>query len=137
MPDIGAIYYGKNGNENLEGNINVEGVYVLSESFAYSGETYQNIYEVQEILGDAVYEGNAYITMPEAVAIHVLNEKGNEFYGDVKGIWNENLADVIEVEKYDAEYTFYLYTYVKDNLRYTFFAKDRTGVFSMYSIEQE
>ena len=75
--------------------------------------------------------------MPEAVAIHVLNEKGNEFYGDVKGIWNENLADVIEVEKYDAEYTFYLYTYVKDNLRYTFFAKDRTGVFSMYSIEQE
>lgn len=137
MPDIGAIYYGKNGNENLEGNINVEGVYVLSESFAYSGETYQNIYEVQEILGDAVYEGNAYITMPEAVAIHVLNEKGNEFYGDVKGIWNENLADVIEVEKYDAEYTFYLYTYVKDNLRYTFFAKDRTGIFSMYSIEQE
>ncbi len=137
MPDIEAIYYGQADGENLDGNVNIEGIYVLKNSFCYSGKEYNNINDMNEIFETEEYEGNSYITMPEAVAIHVLNQSKNAFYGEVSGEWQQTLEDVINVVSYDTEYTLYLYTFIKDGLRYTFFGKDRTGEFAMYLIEQE
>lgn len=137
MADIDAVYYGQNGAENLDGNIKIEGVYVLSDTFPYSGEKYTNVFELEEIFPKTEYEGNAYVTMPEAVAIHIMNQKGTALSGDISGTWSNTLDDVIEVDSYDKDYIVYLYTYVKDKIRYTFFCKDRTGEFAMYLIQQE
>jgi hypothetical protein len=137
MSDIDSAFYGRGDSENLDGTIAIEGVYGLSAGFSYQGVTYTSIQELEQIFSKPEYEGNTYITMPEAVAVHVLNQKDNFFYGDVQGDWVHTLDDVVQVEYYDENYMLYLYTFVKENLRYTFFCKDRTGEFSMYLIEQE
>lgn len=137
MPDIDAVYYGRQGEENLNDEIMVEGVYVLKDAFEYSGETLKTMTEVEQILGDPVYEGNAYVILPEAVAIHALNLSGSEFYGEVIKDSEQILTDAVFVNEYDKDYSVYIYTYVQEGLRYTFFGKDRTGRFAMYLMEKD
>lgn len=137
MKDIDAVYSGRSDSETLEGNVMIEGVYVLSDRFRYQGTEYGSISEILELFPWVEYEGNTYITMPEAAAIHVLNQTEKNFYNDVEGIWNYTLDDVIQVESFDENYMLYLYSFVEGDLRYTFFGKDKSGEFSMYLIEQE
>lgn len=137
MSQIDAMYYGRSDSNNVDGTIKVESVYVLNNTFAYSGKEYASIYDIRDVLGDVEYEGNTYVTMSDATAIHVLNQNGDVFFGDIEGTWNVIFDDAVSVESYDANYTIYMYTFVKDGIRYNFYCKDRTGLFSMYSIEQE
>lgn len=137
MPEISAVYYGKQGEESVSDEITVEGIYVLKDAFEYSGEISDTISQVSRILGDAIYEGNSYIILPEAVAIHILNKNGNDFYGKTIKESEQTLKDAVRVDRYDDGYSVYIYTYVKDGLRYTFFGKDRSGKFAMYLIEKE
>ncbi|MBR4983754.1 MAG: hypothetical protein IKY94_14510 [Lachnospiraceae bacterium] len=137
MSDIDAVYYGKQQEENLSDEVAVEGVYVLKNTFEYSGEKSESVYQIREIMGEPIYEGNAYLILPEAVAIHILNGTGNDFYGEVLEETQQILADAININAYDEEYSVYIYSYVQDGLRYTFFGKDRSGKFAMYLIEKE
>lgn len=136
MADIDAVYYGKQQEETLSDEVAIEGVYVLKSIFEYSGKELDSIYQIGQIMGDAVYEGNAYVILPEAVAIHILNRSGNDFYGEVIEESVQILKDAVNVNAYDEEYSVYIYSYVKDGLRYTFFGKDRSGKFAMYLIEK-
>ena len=106
-------------------------------AFEYSGKKIETVAEVSQIMGDAIYEGNAYVIFPEAVAIHILNQSGSEFYGEVVEEYEQILSDAVRVNKYNEDYSVYIYTYVQDGLRYTFFGKDRSGKFAMYLIEKE
>lgn len=137
MADIDAVYYGRQGQENTTDEVMVEGVYILKDAFEYSGKKLKTIAEIQQLMDDPIYEGNSYLTLPEAVAIHVLNLSGSEFYGEAIKDSEELLADAVLVNEYDDDYSVYIYTYVQDGLRYTFFGKDRTGKFAMYLIEKE
>lgn len=137
MADIDAVYYGRQDEENLNDEVIVEGVYILKDAFEYSGKTLKTITEVNRIMGNPVYEGNAYVILPEAVAIHVLNLSGSEFYGEVIKDSQEILSDAVIVNGYDDDYSVYIYTYIQDGLRYTFFGKDKNGKFAMYLIEKE
>ena len=137
MPDISGLIYGLQGQENLQDAVMVEGVYVLQDGFAYGEREYTNIAEIAQLLGDAVNEGNTYLTTPDAVAIHVLNQTKAALNGDVTGEWNAYLADAVTVDSFDAGYSVYIYTFVQEDLRYTFFCKDRSGSFSMYLIEKQ
>ena len=137
MADIDAVYYGRQDEENVSDEVMVEGVYVLKNVFPYSGEELGTVTEVGQLMGDPVYEGNAYVILPEAVAIHILNQSGSEFYGEVIKDSEQILADAIVVNEYDDAYSIYIYTYVQDGLRYTFLGKDRSGKFAMYLIEKE
>lgn len=137
MPDISGLIYGLQGQENLQDAVMVEGVYVLQDGFAYGEREYTNIAEIAQLLGDAVYEGNTYLTTPDAVAIHVLNQTKAVLNGDVTGEWNAYLADAVTVDSFDAGYSVYIYTFAQEDLRYTFFCKDRNGSFSMYLIEKQ
>lgn len=137
MSDINAIYYGKRDSNSIDESIIVDSIYILENIFWYAGKEYTSIYEIKEVLGRIEYEGNTYVTMPEATAIHILNEKGSSFFGDIEGKWISTFEDAITVESYDVNYTIYLYTFVNDGLRYNFYCKDRTGTFSMYSIEKD
>lgn len=137
MMDIDAVYYGRQNEENVSDEIMVEGVYILKDAFEYSGKELKTISEVKQIFGDAIYEGNSYVILPEAVSIHVLNQKGSEFYGDVIKDSEQILADAVRVNEYEDDYSVYIYTYVQEGLRYTFFGKDKNGKFAMYLIEKE
>lgn len=137
MADIDAVYYGKQQEENLSDEVAVEGVYVLKNTFEYSGEVLETMNQISQIMGDAIYEGNAYVILPEAVAIHILNQSGSDFYGEVLEETEQILADVVSVNAYDEDYSVYIYSFVQDDLRYTFFGKDRSGKFAMYLIEKE
>lgn len=137
MPDIDALYYGVQGTENLADEVRIEGIYVLKDHFDYGTESYTHVAEIAQIMGDAVYEGNAYLIMPEAAAVHTMNRTKNALNGDVSGEWEQYLDDAVIVNQYDADYSVYIYTYVMDDMRYTFFCKDRSGQFEMYLIEKQ
>lgn len=136
MPDIGALYYGNQAEENLEDTVQIEGVYVLQNTFCYGEREYAYIAEIAQLLGDAIYEGNAYLTMPEATAIHVMNRTKTALHGDVSGSWEQYLQDAVSVEDFDDTYSVYLYSFVQEDIRYTFFCKDRSGKFEMYAMEK-
>ena len=137
MADIDAVYYGVQGEENLADEVMVEGVYVLKDHFAYGTEELTHVAEVAQIMGDAIYEGNAYLITPEAVSVHIMNQTELALHGDVAGNWEQYLTDAVIVNGYDTGYSVYIYTYVMDDLRYTFFCKDRSGQFEMYLIEKQ
>lgn len=137
MSSLDAVYYGLQEGESLNDEIMIEGIYVLKNTFEYSGEELEGIGEIRQIMGEPVYEGNARIIMPEAVAIRILNRKADVFYGDaIKGV-EQILADAAIVTDLDQDYNLYIYTYVQEGMRYTFFCKDRSGNFSMYLIEKD
>lgn len=136
MPDIDALYYGNQNEESLTGEIFVEGVYVLKNTFECFGEIMENIDSVTRMMGNPVYEGNAYVLMPEAVAIRGLRQNSDDFLEDaVRGV-EQIFSDAAAVTEVEEDYMVYIYTYEKDGLRYTFFGKDRSGNFSMYLIEK-
>lgn len=136
-PDIHALYYGNQGEENLSDKVMVEGVYVLDSKYFHGDQELTHVAEIAQIMGKAVYEGNSYLTMPEAVAIHNMNQTEKVLHGDVAGVWDRFLSDATIVNEYDKSYNVYIYTYVMEGLRYTFFCKDRSGDFVMYLVEKE
>lgn len=136
MEDIDAVYYGMQGEENLRDEVIVEGIYVLKDSFDYNGSQLTRISEIRQMMGEAIYEGNTYATMPENVMIHIMNQKGNSFSGDIGGEWEQYLSDAVHVNNYDTEYTMYIYTFVQEDVRYTFFCNDKSGEFLAYLMEK-
>lgn len=137
MEDIHGVYYGKLSEENLADKVMIEGVYVLSNTFAYGEKVYDNIEEITQVLQEQVYEGNTYLKTPDAVSVHVMNKTEPALHGDITGKWEKYLSDAIKVNGYDKEYSAYIYTFVQEDMRYTFFCKDRSGTFSMYMIEKQ
>lgn len=137
MPDIDALYCGNQSEANLEDTVVIDGVYVTSNEFFFGDRTYTHVAELQQLFGDPIYEGNAYVTMPEAVAIHRMNQTAPALNGDVSGSWDQYLKDAIYVNDYDKSYSIYLYTFVQEDIRYTFFCKDRSGSFEMYLLEKQ
>ncbi|MDO4531656.1 MAG: hypothetical protein Q4C06_06705, partial [Bacillota bacterium] len=129
--------YGLQGEENLADQVMVEGVYVLNDTYPHGNEELDHVAEIAQVMGKVVYEGNSYLTMPEAVAVHNMNQTEKVLHGDVEGNWDQFLSDATTVNGYDKSYNVYIYTYVMDDLRYTFFCKDRSGEFDMYLIEKE
>lgn len=137
MKDIDALYYGVQNEENVESQVNIEGVYVFKDSFAYNGKKLSNTTEVMQVMGKAIYEGNTYVIMPEAVAVHILNQNGEGDLPQIIGKWEYYLSDAVNVTDFDEGYTLYIYTFVYEDLRYTFFCNNKNGEFSMYSIEKQ
>ena len=137
MQDIDTLYYGMQNEENLADEVRIEGIYVMQDTFRFGTEKLDHIAEISQIMGNPVYEGNAYLIMPEAAAIHSMNQTEPVLHGDVNGEWTQVLADAVTVESFDQDYSVYLYTFVMEDLRYTFFCKDRSGAFEMYQIEKQ
>ena len=136
MSQIDALYHANGDSNTIDGSIEADEIYVLKEVFSYAGNDYASIYDIRDVLGSVEYEGNTYVTMADATAIHILNEKGNAFFGDIEGVFTNTFDDAVTVEEYDVNYSVYLYSFHKDGIIYNFYCKDRTGLFSMYSIEK-
>lgn len=137
MEGIDAVYVGNRQEENLLDEVRIDGIYLLKDTFEYAGEELNTIYDINYRMGNAVYEGNSYVTMPEAVAIHILNTTGEDFYGDVLTDIQQYLSDAVIVNSFAEDYGVYIYTYIQEGIRYTFFCEDKSGKFFMYLMEKQ
>lgn len=137
LDDLGSAVYGYSTSNTLSGDVPTEGVYVFANTFREKGQELKNLDEMKKALGEPSYEGNAYAIMPEAVCVYLQNIKGTEFYGDTAVTLSTPFDDAIVVESFNSDYCFYIYNYVLDGIRYTFFGKDRNGDFEMFLMEKE
>ena len=135
MPDIDAVYYGRSDANNMSDTTQIEGVFVLSDTFRYAGEKYTSIPEILDVLGSPVNEGNSYILMPEAVCIHRLNKRGIVFPVNPELVLSDVLDDMATVKSFDRNAEIYLYIFEKDGIRYQFYCAERNAGFGMYEME--
>lgn len=136
MNDIAAVYYGISGEDSLQGEWTVGGVYSLNDYFPAGRNTLTTIGELTEWFGAPVYEGNTVLYMTDAVAVNQISKKRDIFNGTVGMETTAELEDVITVESWDKNYFAYIYRFEKDGVQYTFFCKDRNQGFELYLVEQ-
>lgn len=137
MKDIDAIYTGKADPDKVDDSVVVEGVYVLSDTFNLDGQDLKTITDLCEAFGTAYYEGNSKAILAEAVAVNCLSEKKDTALGRASMTKSQVFSDYYEVEKFDNDYTVYLYSFAKEGILYTFFCSAKNGNFEMYLLESE
>jgi len=137
LEDISAMYVGQEGGQTLDGEMSIDRVLVLKDSFGAGGKAYATIKELEQYFGPQVYEGNSEVTMGEAVAINWLADNRNGSQKKVEMESTSEYEDYHFIEGYDVAYTVYLHSFCKDGLIYTFVCQDRDDTFSFYSIEKE
>ena len=136
MEEIDAVYCGALHGAALEGSVQAEGVYVLKKQISIKGKCCTSIPELKALLGEPEYEGNASLTLAEAVAVSYLNEKESSLFGPVDMELANEFSDVAAVEDYDSSYLVYLYYFMEEGIRYTFFGREKDGEFAMYFMEK-
>ena len=135
LKDIGVLYQTEQ-KDTLKEESTVQKVFVWENSVPIGEKRYTRVTELEAYMGQPVYEGNTYITMPEAVCLEYLQQKGITLL-DTAGLEKKSLYDdVVQIEDYEKDYMLYLYTYEYEGLLYTFYCKSRYGEFAMYSIER-
>lgn len=137
LKEIGCAVYGYSTSSTLSGDVPAEGAYVFKNSFSYKGKEYKDAESMKKDFKDPAYEGNAYTIMPEALCAYLLAQKSNLFYGDTGCSFSNTFDDAITVDSFNRDNIVYIYTYVIDGIRYTFFCNDRTGAFEMYLMEKD
>jgi hypothetical protein len=135
MQDIHGIYVLDSNEDSIEEEAVVEQLYVLEDTFVYGQASLSSIGEITEVLGEPSFEGNSYVTFPEAVGIEVLRQEGSELVPDVNMTKTSVFDELMNVDSYQTDQTIYLYVYQTEDVTYSFFCEKRSGPFFMYSIE--
>lgn len=133
LPDIEAIYEGITPEESVEDEISVGMVYVLKDKFRFGGVDCKSISDIEDLLGEPVYQGNSRAIMPEAVAIKTLSRTKSILNGPIKMDYTQEYEEYCSVNSYD-DYILYLYSFEKDGTRYTFYCADKGADFAFYSV---
>lgn len=111
-------------------------VYVLNSELIYGQTVISSLNDLTKVMGEPEFQGNTYITLPEAVAVELINQKGNPLNIDTQLETAAVYDEVQTVKSYRTMSEIYLYVYQTDDLIYTFFCEDRNTPFFMYMIEQ-
>lgn len=134
MDEINAVYTVQSGEKSLESEWAINGVTVLGNQFPVEGKTLSTVNELTEYFGAPNYYGSSYVTLSEAVSMNLLGEKSD--LGIVTMQTTNTLDGVYDVSSYDKNCEVYIYTYLKDDLSYTFYCSGSASpTFSMYTIE--
>lgn len=136
MSDINAIYVVNQNENSIEDNATIDQIYVMEDTYKQGQTSLCTIEELTEAFGTPAFEGNSYVTFPEAVAINTLNKKeeGPAVRVDLQAT---SIYDELKsVDSYLTTAELYLYVYQTDNVTYSFFCEERNGPFFMYSIEE-
>ncbi len=136
MDDIDAFYVAATENTSLEDDIKASMIYVGKDEFVYGDYRISTVDELRSVMGNPVFEGNSYITFPEAVGIEWLQKKGREIPMEITIEASKPFDEVWEVESYPTDTLVYLYVFQAEDVTYTFIAPDRDGSFFMYALEQ-
>lgn len=136
LEDIEAFYLQSSDNNSLDDTAKATKVYVGKDTFTYGEYHVSTIEELKQILGEPVFEGNSYVTFPEAVGIEWLQKKGKDILMDLSLESSPLYDDVINVTGYASDALVYLYVFQVEDVTYTFISTDRDNGFFMYSLEQ-
>lgn len=139
MPDIYAMTVEYLDPESLETDASVESVFVLKDSFTTADGSVKDFDAITDLMGEPVYVGRSYGTLPELLAILKLNEEsdGAVMSGEPDITMSSVFNEYMEVSDYDKEYVVYLHTYHKDGLTYTFVSSQGMNTFYFYFIQSE
>lgn len=135
LEDIDAFYVAPSENNSLEDDIKASAIYVGKDEFVYGDYRISTIQELRTVLGAPVFEGNSYMTFPEAVGINWLQKKGKEIPIDITIEASHPFEEVWEVESYPTDTLIYLYVFQTEDVTYTFIAADKESDFFMYALE--
>ena len=134
MSDIAAVYAGQKEKDALDESITADIVYVLSDTFTQGNSVCDSISDLNKLFGKPVYEGNANVTLGEAVAINAMCQTTGDVLNGPVTLETENLySDYTTVNSIE-DYMIYLYSYEADGLMYNFITSKRNGNFFFYSI---
>lgn len=136
MEDIQAMYRIDQMQTSVEDEPVISRVYVLNSELIYGQTVISSLDDLTKVMGEPEFQGNTYITLPEAVAVELINQKGNPLNIDTQLETAAVYDEVQTVESYRTMSEIYLYVYQTDDLIYTFFCEDRNTPFFMYMIEQ-
>ncbi len=134
MPEINAIYHAASDGSAADPTVKVRSIYVLDNSFHIGEQKAEDAGQLEAILGAPAYEGNSTVTLPEAIAINIQNDKERTVKGKVGMDTSSLYSDDIVVNNYDNTYSVYLYSFIRGDLVYTFVCKDKGGRFYFYEI---
>lgn len=136
LEDIDALYAAAQENNSIEEGGRAEKVLVCSDSFLYGQQRLRTIREIKEALGEPDFEGNSYMTFPEAVGITRLESQGKDtgLYGVLSA--EETYEEVRENVTWRENSLVYLYIFQKDDLTYTFVCSGKNGGFLLWQIEK-
>lgn len=139
MPDISAMTVEYMDEESIDMEASVEQVYVLKDSFNTAAGPVKTFSAISQYLGQPVYVGVSYATLPEILTVNRLNAQGGAYVlnGPADVDMTSVFTEYIEVNDYDEEYEVYLHTYHKDGLLYTFVTEQGLDTFSFYYIKAE
>lgn len=131
---IDALCLAKDGGTSLSDSPKYDVICVVKDSFGYGGKRIDTIEGLREAVGEPVYEGNSYMTFLEAVAIDILQGRGNVM--DLKtGMDMTPVFDEVNtVNAFAADTVVYLHAYVIGERTYTFVSMGKKGAFFLYEI---
>ena len=139
MPDINAMSVEYIDDNSVDAEANVEVVYVLKNSFPTAAGRISTFTELVDYLGEPIYVGTSFATLPEILAVNKLNErsKGIVINGPADITISSVFTEYNEIKEYDRNYKVYLHTYHKDGLLYTFVTDPGVDTFSFYYVMTE
>lgn len=138
MPEIDALYYGRSGEDSVEGQWKTAGVYVFSGNAVLEGRECKNGKELKDALGVPEYQGTTVLQPADVVAMYQLGTKEKRKYGKKVSLETAgDLEDAKTVSEFSRDIECYIYTFRKDGFLYTFFTYSKDGGFSFYLIEPE
>lgn len=136
MKDIQAMYRIDQMETSVEDEPVVSQVYVLNSELIYGQTVISSLDDLMEAMGEPEFQGNSYITLPEAVAVELINQQEKPLEIDAQLETSAVYDEVQTVDGYQTMLEIYLYVYQTDDLIYTFFCENRNASFFMYMIEQ-
>lgn len=135
LREIETLCFAKDNERSLSDSLKYDRVCVAKDIFGYGGKALHTIEELNQTIGEPVYEGNSYVTFLEAVAIDILQKKGKAV-GILSGIDMTPVFDEVNtVNAYVADGVVYLHAYLIGERTYTFVSEGKTGAFFLYEIE--
>ena len=137
MSDIGALYASESDEGAADNEAKASTVYVLSNKFQSGTTVADDLSDLKQLFGEPYYEGNSIITLPEAVAVNVLNSTRTVLNGKVSMETTENYSDDIVVNSLDDQYAVYIYSFRRGDLIYSFVCRGKGGNFEFYGITKE
>ena len=111
----------------------------MKDSFNTAEGPVKTFSSLAEYLGQPIYVGVSYATLPEILTVKKLNAatEGIVLNGPADIDMVSVYTEYTEVSDYDDEYEVYLHTYHKDGLLYTFVTMQGLDTFSFYYIKAE
>jgi len=139
MPDIDAMTVEYLDEDSIDADAKVESVFVLRNTFNTADGPVSTFREITEVLGQPIYVGTSYGTLPELLTINKLIRSSDApiFDGEADVDISSVFTEYSEISDYDEEYEVYLRTYHKGGLEYVFVTEQGLDTFYFYYIITE